>query len=198
MHKLLATICSMLAVLGFSYLTLFIISNLYSPAADRVPFLNSDRVISKKVEQLRPLFDKYARQCHLADKTNLLMAMAMQESKGEAVDIMQASESEGLPKDTIKNAKDSIRVGTHYFKRALQRAHGDIRLALQSYNFGLGFTDYVMARGGVYTPELARAFSQAKAKQLGWTTYGDPHYAEHVLRYYYNEQRKQAFIKNNQ
>ncbi|MFT8317961.1 MAG: lysozyme family protein [Sporolactobacillus sp.] len=195
MKKFFILIVSMLTLVGLSYLTLFIISNIYSPQADHIPFLNSDRVINQKIESYRPIFKKYARLNGLENDTDLLMAMAMQESKGNSVDVMQASESQGLPKDSIKSPEESIRAGTKYFRKSLDRAGGDTRLALQSYNFGIGFSDYVKAHGGKYSPALAKRFSRLKAEQLGWTSYGDPDYVGHVLRYYRNEQEKQSIAK---
>ncbi|CAM3036721.1 lysozyme family protein [Sporolactobacillus spathodeae] len=197
MKKLLVWIVSMLTLIGFSYLLLFIISSKFSPAADHVPFLNDDRVISQKIEAYRPVFKKYARVYGLENKTDLLMAMAMQESKGNSVDVMQASESQGLPRDSIKDPTESIAAGTKYFRKSLDQSNGDVRLALQSYNFGIGFTDYVRAHGGQYSQALADQFAKKKAAEFGWRSYGDPHYVSHVLRYYYNEKEKQAIAKKS-
>ncbi|MFT8390601.1 MAG: lysozyme family protein [Sporolactobacillus sp.] len=197
MKKIVTWILSMFVLIGCVYLILFIISSKFSPEADHVPFINDDRVISPKVEAYRPVFKKYAQIYGLADKTDLLMAMAMQESKGDAVDLMQASESQGLPRNTIKNQAESIKIGTQYFKKSLDRANGDIRLALQSYNFGIGFTNFVNSHGGNYSESLAEQFAKEKASELGWSSYGDPHYVSHVLRYYYNEKEKREYAKKN-
>ncbi|RYL95620.1 cell wall hydrolase [Sporolactobacillus sp. THM7-4] len=195
MKKLFTLLCSSLALIGFSYVLLFIISSIYSPKADHVPLLNDDRVISPEIEHYRPLFQKYARDYNMEQYTDLLMAMAMQESKGKTPDIMQASESIGLPKDTINNPKTSIRAGTRYFKKAIEKSEGDVHLAVQSYNFGTGFIDYVNRHGGHFNHTLARAFSRRKARELGWDSYGDPKYVDHVMRYYDNEKQKRALAK---
>ena len=39
-------------------------------------------------------------------------------------------------------------------------------------------------RDGGYTEANAQAFSDMMKEQLGWETYGDTTYPEHVLRYY--------------
>lgn len=195
MKKITALIVSLAAVIGCSYLILFIVSSMYSPNAGHVPLLNDDRVISPEVEKLRPTFQKYAKQYDLEPYTDLLMAMAMQESKGKTDDVMQASESLGLPENTIDNPEKSIEAGTRYFKKAMEQADGDIRLSLQSYNFGLGFTDYVNENGGRYSEKLAHRFAERKAKELGWDRYGDPEYVDHVMRYYNNEKQKHAVKK---
>ncbi|RYL91492.1 lysozyme family protein [Sporolactobacillus sp. Y61] len=192
MKKIITLIISLFSIIGFSWLALFIISSLYSPQADHVPFLNDHRVISPEIENQRPLFRKYAKANDLEPYTDLIMAVAMQESKGKSSDIMQASESLGLPKDSIEDPEKSIEVGTRYFKKSMDKADGNIPLALQSYNFGLGFTDYVRHHGGRFSKELAEQFSDSKARELGWKKYGDPNYAEHVLRYYQNEKIKRS------
>jgi murein DD-endopeptidase MepM/ murein hydrolase activator NlpD len=58
-----------------------------------------------------------------------------------------------------------------------------ISLALQGYNYGGGYINWAKAKGG-YTPANAKAFSQMKSRQLGWTSYGDINYVADVLRYY--------------
>lgn len=197
MKKFLTLLFSLLSVVGISYLALFIISSLYSPQADHVPLLNSNRVISSEIENYRPIFKKYAEANGIGQYTDLMMALAMQESKGSSPDIMQASESQGLPRNTIHSPETSIKVGTGYFKKAMKRSGGNVRLALQSYNFGIGFTDYVRQNGGRFTYALAVKFSEWKAKELGWRSYGDPQYVDHVMRYYNNEKQKQALAKKN-
>jgi Soluble lytic murein transglycosylase and related regulatory proteins (some contain LysM/invasin domains) len=187
---------SLLLFVGLSYLVLFIISSLFSPQANRIPFLNDHRVISQEVEKYRPVFASYAKANGIEKDTDLLMAIAMQESKGKSADIMQASESRGLIKDSIRTPEESIRQGTLYFKKALKHSGGNIPLALQSYNFGLGFSDYINRHGGKMTPALIRSFSRQKAAELGWSSYGDPEYANHVLRYFHNEQAKQTLVKS--
>ena len=36
---------------------------------------------------------------------------------------------------------------------------------------------------GGYTKANAKVFSDMKKSELGWTTYGDPEYVPHVMRY---------------
>ncbi|WP_100487454.1 lysozyme family protein [Sporolactobacillus pectinivorans] len=195
MKKLVVLIGSLLAFVGFSYLVLFIISSMYSPQADHVPFLNDHRVISQEIEQYRPIFKKYAEVNGIRNDTDLLMAIAMQETRGRLTDIMQSSESQGLPRNSIHSPQQSIEAGARYFSKTLKKSEGNIALALQSYNFGAGFSDYVSQHGGKFTPQLAQQYSKLKAKELGWKSYGDPDYVAHVMRYYENEKLKEAWAK---
>ncbi|MCQ2009439.1 MAG: lysozyme family protein [Sporolactobacillus sp.] len=195
MTKIIKLIVSSSLIIGIAFVLLYIISSMYSPQADHVPLLNDQRVISPEVEHYRPIIAQTAKANGVGQYTDIIMAIAMQESKGKAADVMQASESLGLPRNAINSPQKSIQAGTHYFKKALTRSNGNLELALQSYNFGLGFVDYVEAHGGKYTPKLARQFSEEKSKELNWSSYGDPKYVEHVMRYYTNEKQKRALTK---
>ena len=48
---------------------------------------------------------------------------------------------------------------------------------------GETYVDATFGNGG-YTEANAQAFSDMMKEQLGWETYGDTTYPEHVLRYY--------------
>jgi soluble lytic murein transglycosylase-like protein len=140
-------------------------------------------VVSKDVLRWEPLVRKYAKQYGLESYVGILLALIQQESSGTQLDVMQSSESIGLPPGAITDPEYSIQVGMKHFDKVLRMADGDIRLALQSYNFGTGFIDYAKARGG-YSKEVAIAFSRMQAAKLGWSRYGDVNYVDHVLRYY--------------
>ncbi len=90
--------------------------------------------VSSAVERYRPLFEKYAKKYGVEDYVELLMAKAMQESGGRLPDVMQSSESIGLPPNTIQDPERSIKVGVRYFAEMLKKANYDIRLTLQAYN----------------------------------------------------------------
>ena len=47
----------------------------------------------------------------------------------------------------------------------------NIKLALQSYNYGNGYLEWAKARGG-YTLANAAEFSDTMAKKMGWSSYG--------------------------
>ena len=58
----------------------------------------------------------------------------------------------------------------------------NIKLALQSYNYGNGYLEWAKARGG-YTLANAAEFSDMMAQRMGWSSYGDKQYVPHVLQY---------------
>lgn len=118
----------------------------------------------------------------IAEYVPYILAMIEQESHGRLLDVMQSSESLNLPPNTITDPFYSIEVGVRFFAGRIRDARGDVKLALQSYNFGPGFIDYANARGG-YSKEVARAYSEMKAKEKGWSRYGDINYVDNVFKY---------------
>mgnify|MGYP003097824746 FL=1 len=123
-------------------------------------------------------------------------ALMQQDSSGLGADVMQCSECyynteyDQTP-GSIQDPEYSIKTGIHYFADCLELAGckgpGDIRrlrLALQGYNFGHNYIEWAIKRDGGYTEANAQAFSDMMKEQLGWETYGDTTYPEHVLRYY--------------
>jgi Lysozyme-like/NlpC/P60 family len=139
--------------------------------------------VSAEVLRYEPLIRKYAEEYGIGEYVGLIMALIQQESGGRHLDVMQSSESIGLPPGTITDPEYSIQIGVKYFAEVMKQAKGDIRLALHGYNFGNGFIPYALERGG-YSKEVAAEFSQRMAAKMGWDKYGDPHYVDHVLRYY--------------
>ncbi|MGN7312673.1 lysozyme family protein [Alkalicoccobacillus gibsonii] len=140
--------------------------------------------VSPEIERYRPFFEKYAKENGIEDHTEILMAMTMQESGGRLADVMQSSESLGLPVNTITDPEESIQQGVYYFSTVLESAGGDTELALQSYNMGHGFIDYAKEHNnGEYSQPLAQQFSNHMKQRLGWNVYGDPNYIDNVFRY---------------
>lgn len=134
----------------------------------------------------------------LSEYTELILALMMQESGGKGNDPMQASESYCGTIGCITDPQLSIEKGVLHFKNVLEKAKKDVKLTLQSYNFGGGFIDYVLDRGGAYTKELAISFSQMMYQKLAHTgiykchrpeaiqhsaCYGDIGYVDAVLKY---------------
>jgi cell wall-associated NlpC family hydrolase len=139
--------------------------------------------VSPEVLRWEPLVRKYAQQQGLESYVGILLALIQQESSGTQLDVMQSSESIGLPAGSITDPEYSINVGLDHFDAVLKESGGELKLALQSYNFGRGFIAYAKSKGG-YSNEAAAAFSQMQAAKLGWPSYGDVDYVDHVLRYY--------------
>ena len=90
----------------------------------------------------------------------------------------------------ITDPEYSISCGVQEIKSCLERAGvknpldmENIKLALQSYNYGNGYLEWAKARGG-YTLANVAEFSDMMAQRMGWSSYGDKQYVPHVLQYY--------------
>jgi len=178
------------AVIGLLFLALIILvtvmasmfqqqqSSMGTYGAGEVP-----EAVMRYKEPMQEELAKYGRE----DQINTLLAITTQESGGTAsLDIMQASESLGLPPNTIQDPMTSIQVGVEYFDQVMTQAEEagvDTNTAIQSYNMGGGYIDFVANNGGEHSVELAQQFSDQMKSQLGWSTYGDPNYIQHVKRY---------------
>ena len=153
-------------------------------------------MVSTQVLNYEDLMLKYARENDIEEYLELLQAMMMQESGGQGNDPMQSSECEFNTQfekkpNAINNPEYSIQVGIQYFAKCLKQANvtsikdeKGIFLALQSYNYGIGYIKYVEQTDKQYTYQNAIAFSQKCKKEYNVSVYGDSKYVYHVLRYY--------------
>lgn len=102
---------------------------------------------------------------------NLLLAMIYTESKGKVVDILQASESLTGNQGEINDSRDSLRQGVDFLTlnmTASQELGTDYWSAVQAYNYGTAYIDYVADNGGKNTVPLAVTYSrEVVAPSLG-------------------------------
>ena len=152
--------------------------------------------VSAEVEAYEPLIRQYANQYGIGEYVELIKAIMMQESGGRGLDPMQCSEGSFNTKyprqpNGITDPEYSISCGVQEIKSCLERARvknpldmENIKLALQSYNYGNGYLEWAKARGG-YTLANAAEFSDMMAQRMGWSSYGDKQYVPHVLQYLY-------------
>jgi hypothetical protein len=174
-------------IVGFVVLSLIVNNN-----------QGNDPAVTEEVLQYKPLVEKYAEDYQIAGYVDVLLAMMMQESGGRGTDPMQSSESYCGQIGCIDNPELSIKQGVYYFSETLKDSGYDLELAIQSYNFGRGFINYVQETSGHYTQEAAIAFSQEmyenapdqsiytclrkEAKQYD-ACYGDIYYVKSVMSY---------------
>lgn len=152
--------------------------------------------VSDEVKSYSGLIQVYAMEHGIPEYTELIAAVMMQESGGRGSDPMQASEcafNTKYPKTPggITDPEYSINIGIQNLADCLSQAGVEdptdierIGLALQGYNFGSGYISWALANYGRYTELSAMEFSEIMARRMGWTSYGDPQYVQHVLRYY--------------
>lgn len=157
---------------------------------------NSYTPVSAEAEAYEPLIRQYASQYGIPEYVELIKAVMMQESGGRGLDPMQAAEGSFNTRyphepNGIQDPEYSIQCGVQELKAALISAKVEnpvdmerIKLALQGYNFGNGYISWAVSNYGGYSYANAVEFSARQAERLGWSSYGDTQYPNHVLRYY--------------
>lgn len=118
--------------------------------------------LSAEVLAYQPLVQKYAAQHGLQEYVPYILAIMMVESRGIGNDVMQASESLGLPLNSLQpeaSIAQGCKVLADHMTYAEQRGC-DFNTVMQAYNYGSGFIDYVAAHGGIYSFALAEAYSR--------------------------------------
>ena len=155
----------------------------------------SSEALSEEVLAYTSVIQRYASQYGIPEYVSAIQAIMMQESGGRGTDPMQCSES---PYNTrfphspgsITEPEYSIEVGVRTFADCISQAGcstpqdlDKLKLAWQGYNYGNGYIGWALQKGG-YTEANALQFSQQQAASHGWSSYGDPQYVPHVMRYY--------------
>lgn len=104
--------------------------------------------VSAEVLAHKPMVEKYAKEYGVEEYVNILLAIIQVESGGTAEDVMQSSESLGLPPNSL-STEESIKQGVKYFSELLassERLSVDLESVIQSYNYGGGFLGLVLCQ----------------------------------------------------
>ena len=121
--------------------------------------------ISPYVKTYMPQVEKYAAEAGISGYENYVLAIMQVESGGWGNDVMQSSESLGLPPNTL-DTEESIQQGCAYLAENMARAEVlgcDIWSAVQAYNFGIDYLDFVAAKGGVQSIEISEEFARERS-----------------------------------
>ena len=180
---------------GGAFLLVFIlIAGIIAGAAFSSSSENSES-LSDEVLAYTSVIQQYASQYGIPEYVSAIQAIMMQESGGRGTDPMQCSESPynirfSHSPGSITDPNYSIEVGVQTFADCISQAGcsspqdmDKLKLAWQGYNYGNGYIVWALQRGG-YTEANALQFSQEQAASHGWSSYGDPEYVPHVMRYY--------------
>ena len=128
----------------------------------------------KQVMTYRTLVREVLAEEDTGANEDLILAMIYTETKGKEDDVMQASESATGQTNSITNNKESIRQGIQTLSENLRKAKEkgvDPWTAVQAYNFGQDYIEYVAKNGGKNSLELARKYSkEVVAPSLGNVT----------------------------
>lgn len=148
--------------------------------------------LSQEVLALKSQFVEAMKEEGMPEKyLELLLAICMQESGGRVTDVMQSSESMGYDRPNQIDTQTSIKQGVKVLwsniqaigESRVEESEDRLKTAVQAYNFGSGFISYAKAQDHKYTKSLAQNFSAHQAALMGWSSYGDVSYIEHVWRY---------------
>ena len=116
----------------------------------------------KQVMKYQTLVREVLDERDTAANEELVLAMIYTETKGKDTDVMQSSESKGLPVNTL-DTEESIEQGLSYYKELKMKARElslDEKSVWQAYNYGIGFLYYVKEHGGLYQDSLAESFAK--------------------------------------
>lgn len=170
----------------------------------------SSASLSSEVLSYTATIQKYANQYGIPEYVSVIQAIMMQESGGSGTDPMQSSEcpyNVRYPNSpgAIQDPEYSIQVGIQYYADCLREAGCDspqdmdkLKLSLQGYNYGNGYITWALHNYGGYSEANALLFSQQQAAAHGWSSYGDPEYVAHVLRYYSGGNPFESLFGNGQ
>ena len=194
-HAVKAAFTALMAGGGAVFVVLILIVGIIGGAA----FLGnsqSSEALSAEVLAHTPAIQKYASEFGIPEYVPAIQAIMMQESGGRGTDPMQASE---CPYNTqypntpgaIQDVDYSIKVGVQYYADCIREAACEspqdmdkLKLSWQGYNYGNGYISWALEKFGGYSEANALQFSQEQAVAHGWSSYGDPEYVPHVMRYY--------------
>lgn len=121
----------------------------------------------QRINQLDATIESVAKTYNMEAYIPYIEGIIYTESAAEGTDVMQASESKYGKTNSISTQKESIESGVKFLKVAIDKANKegcDIWTAIQAYNFGLNYIDYVANRGGVNTIKLAEEYSKKLAE----------------------------------
>ncbi|MGT2960238.1 lysozyme family protein [Streptococcus caballi] len=138
----------------------------------------------KNVMQYKELVSKTLADNNTDTNVELVLAMIYTETKGASQDVMQSSESSSGVANSITDSQTSIKQGVTVLSNNLTQANKsqvDVWTAVQAYNFGTAYIDYVAKHGNKNTIELAKTYSRdVVAPSLGNTS-GETYFYHHPL-----------------
>lgn len=155
-----------LSVAGFFFIIALVIIGAVVSVGDNDGTVENDVEysqlgLSDEVLAYRSLVERYCGEYNISEYVMYILAIMQVESGGKGNDVMQCSESLGLPLNTLQ-PEPSIKQGCYYFSELLSSATAfgcDIFTVVQAYNYGGGFVSYVSAHGQKYTFALAMGYS---------------------------------------
>ncbi|MGG5358763.1 MULTISPECIES: lysozyme family protein [unclassified Enterococcus] len=117
----------------------------------------------KKINTYQAEITEAVEKYDMEEYEDLVKAVILTESKGEGTDLMQSSESAYGEPNVIDTPAKSIDQGVSYLKKVIQETEKqgcNFWTAVQAYNFGVDYIQYVKNNGGTNSVELAETYSR--------------------------------------
>lgn len=184
-----------LGIIMIIVLSLFI--GVFSALSSDEAIQSSTLPLSEEVIEYRETIEEYAVKYDIEDFVPLIQAVMMKESEGKGNDPMKASLLEYIeeyPKEIggIDDPEYSIDAGVHFFADCLKLSEvfevydlKKISLAVQGYHYGIDYINWSLELFGGYTLSNSKVYAEQKRLELKLDSYGNPMYAEEVLKYYH-------------
>ncbi|WP_110925958.1 bifunctional lytic transglycosylase/C40 family peptidase [Bacillus massiliglaciei] len=122
--------------------------------------------VNEAVMALKPAVIEYAGKYEIPEYVDVILAIIMIETGGKGPDVMQSSESLGLPPNSISDPLVSIDAGVKHLAEVIKDARSsglDFWTPVQSYNFGTAFNGFIKKNGKQYTFDLASNYAKDMA-----------------------------------
>lgn len=142
-----------------------------------------------QVLKWEPTVNEATKKYDIEDYSDIVLAIIYTESKGNHIDIMQSSESRYGVRNQIMTSEESIDSGVLHLSEVIKEAERqqcDIWTAVQAYNFGSTYIDYVAKNGGVNSLELAETYSRDTLAPLLGNTTQETYFYKHPFALMYN------------
>jgi len=150
----------LLFIMGMAVVAVLVGSSSSNSTTTSVP-MNGRNTFPESVLRWEAYVRQEAEANEIPHAVNYLLTIILLETRGDAErfpDIMQSSESLGLPPNTISCPHESIAQGVFYFASAYKQfPDHDLLNVLQAYNFGRGFLNYTDPE---YSFETAVSFAR--------------------------------------
>ncbi len=120
---------------------------------------------------------------------DVVLAIILTETKGDHLDVMQSSESKYGVRNQITTSAESIESGVAYLAKVIQEAENqgcDVWTAVQAYNFGINYIQYIAENGQTNTVELAESYSRDILSPMLGNTTKETYFHRHPLTLIHN------------
>lgn len=158
----------------FLFIIVFFFFFFGSPSKDKDTGNSTAVDLPESVLRWKPEVERIAKMNDISEYVDIVLAIIMVESRGEGGDLMQSSESAGLPPNAIKDPIKSLEQGIKYFAgnvRASKELGCDVWTAVGGYNFGSNYIRFISENGKKHDVSIAERYSRdVVAPSLGNTT----------------------------